>query len=188
MSSTSASRASTACSPFRARVARRRAPSTPHRACRRSPVHGRRRGDSQPQSRRPGHTTKDSGPTRRADLVLRNHAPDLACDSPTGSRASRSASSRLSSAECRRDLIRRSSVSRRSFSALARREIARASACASATTPSASSAPAHELLGGALRGDERRAEQSLELLVADEVQLQLLDLVGEVRAIAQTSP
>ena len=34
-----------------------------------------------------------------------------------------------------------------------------------------------QLLGGALRGDERRAEQSFELLVADEIDLELLDLV-----------
>ena len=35
-----------------------------------------------------------------------------------------------------------------------------------------------------LGGDERRAQQALELAVAHEVSFQLLDLVGEVRALA----
>src|SRR5438552_848471 len=38
--------------------------------------------------------------------------------------------------------------------------------------------------GCPLRGDERRAQKRLELLVADEIGLELLDLVGEVRALA----
>jgi hypothetical protein len=35
-----------------------------------------------------------------------------------------------------------------------------------------------------LGGDERRAEKALELAIANEVGFELLDLVGEVRALA----
>ena len=41
-----------------------------------------------------------------------------------------------------------------------------------------------QLLRRALGGDERRAQQRLELAVAREVALELLDLVGEVGALA----
>ena len=41
-----------------------------------------------------------------------------------------------------------------------------------------------QLLRRALSRDERRPQQSFELLVADEVELELLDLVGEVGALA----
>ncbi len=37
---------------------------------------------------------------------------------------------------------------------------------------------------GLLGGDERRAQQDLDLAIPDEVGLQLLDLVGEVGAFA----
>jgi hypothetical protein len=41
-----------------------------------------------------------------------------------------------------------------------------------------------ELLRRALRGDERRAEQRLQLAEADELALEVLDLVSEVGAVA----
>jgi hypothetical protein len=45
-----------------------------------------------------------------------------------------------------------------------------------------------QLLRRALGGDERRPEEPLELLVADEVGLELLDPVGEVGAVAPDVP
>ena len=62
---------------------------------------------------------------------------------------------------------------------------ARASACASATIAvgvALRSVP--QLVGRALGGHERRAQEGLELAVPDEVAFQLLQLVGEVGARA----
>ena len=78
--------------------------------------------------------------------------------SPTGSRSSTDASSRLSSAERSSDLIRRSSVSSRSFSAAARRAIARASAWASPAIVSASLRPARA--AAAQRSRRRRVSSA----------------------------
>ena len=63
--------------------------------------------------------------------------------------------------------------------------IARASACASSTIRSASRfACVLQLVRGPLGRDERRAQQRLELAVAGELRLELLDPVGELGPLA----
>ena len=80
--------------------------------------------------------------------------------------------------------MRRSSVSRRSFSARAAGDRAGLGVRLADDRLGLLARLLAQLLGGALGGDERRPQQALELLVADEVDLELLDLVGEVGALA----